>query len=1097
MKKKRIAQSGLFSLRPLLALFFCTVAVCSMIVTGTLLAFWRSDAPAQASQRTLTFAERVAYQRAIEEVYWHHRIWPKQRPDPKPSLDAVMSQAQLEKKVADYLRSSRALEDYWQRPITAEQLQGEMDRMAEQTKQPQMLRELFQALGSDPFVIAECLARPVLAERLFNSALRSDHATLAVSQRINSRKTEATRFRGYRLPIVATGLKIEGTCIDAWAATSTVNAPTAREFHTAIWTGSEMIIWGGLAGGYSNSGGRYNPATDSWTLTGTINAPAGREGHTAVWTGSEMIVWGGTGDGGNVLNTGGRYNPVTDSWTPTSTTDAPAARYSHVAVWTGGEMIVWGGWATNPLNTGGRYNPSTDTWTATSTTNAPSARYNHTGVWTGSEMIVWGGEDFAGAFNTGGRYNPGTDSWTATSTTNAPSARIVHTAVWTGNEMIVWGGDTNGIEVNTGGRYNPVGNTWLPTSLTNAPNRRAGHTSVWSGSEMLLWGGYDGFDNVNTGARYDPGTDSWAATSTINAPSARDEHKAVWTGSEMIVWGGIDDIGRLTNTGGRYCGQYPSPTPTATATATPTPTGSPTPPLVHEAWVARYNGSGDGVDEAKAIAVDGSGNVYVTGFSDGNGGSDCATIKYSQSGQEEWVARYRGPGNEGQGNAIAVDAAGNVYVTGGIAMCQNPAYATIKYDSAGHQQWVATYGDGEATAIAVDNSGNVYVTGESGGVYTTIKYNPVGEEQWVAVGPPDGLIANGLEAIAIDEFGNVYVTGTTNGHGPGGDFDYGTVKYNSAGQQQWLATYNGPMDGWDQARGIAVDGSGNVYVTGRSEGLGTGRFDYATVKYNPSGQEQWVARYNGPGNDWDGAEAIAVDGSGNVYVTGESVGSNLFDYATIKYDSSGQQQWVARYDGPGNSIDDIARAVALDASNNVYVTGTSDGDYATIKYDGIGQEEWVVRYTGSKEGSDDANAIAVDSSGNVYVTGNSGTYNIDYATIKYVEGPPPSPTPTATASPTATATATPTPSPTASPTPTPVCSPPPPTPTATFTPTPTPHTPTPTPTATHTPTATATATPTTTPSATPTATPTPTARPTPTSRPRATPRTRPTAPPRP
>ena len=367
-------------------------------ITGTLLAFFHPEAPAKASHPAgagLTFAERVAYQRAIEEVYWHHRIWPRsrgERHDPKPSLDAVMSQAQLEKKVADYLRKSQALEDYWQRPITAEQLQGEMDRMAEHTKQPQMLRELFQALGNDPFVIAECLARPLIAERLFNSALGSGRATLAVSEPINSRKTEATPFRGYRLPIVATGLKIEGTCIDAWAATSTVNAPTAREFHTAVWTGSEMIVWGGLAGGYSNSGGRYNPATDSWTPTGTINAPAGRMRHTAVWTGSEMIVWGGTGDGGNVLNTGGRYNPVTDSWTPTSTTNAPAARYSNVAVWTGGEMIVWGGWATNPLNTGGRYNPSTDSWTATSTTNAPSARYDHTGVWTGSEMIVWGGK---------------------------------------------------------------------------------------------------------------------------------------------------------------------------------------------------------------------------------------------------------------------------------------------------------------------------------------------------------------------------------------------------------------------------------------------------------------------------------------------------------------------------------------------------------------------------------------------------------------------------------------------------------------------------------------------------------------------------------
>src|SRR5947209_10094069 len=118
------------------------------------------------AQRTLTFQERVAYQRAIEDVYWRHRIWPKERTDPKPSLDAVMSQAQLEKKVADYLRRSKALEDYWQRPLTAEQLQAEMDRMAKHTKQPEVLRELFAALGNDPFVIAECLARPVLAERL-------------------------------------------------------------------------------------------------------------------------------------------------------------------------------------------------------------------------------------------------------------------------------------------------------------------------------------------------------------------------------------------------------------------------------------------------------------------------------------------------------------------------------------------------------------------------------------------------------------------------------------------------------------------------------------------------------------------------------------------------------------------------------------------------------------------------------------------------------------------------------------------------------------------------------------------------------------------
>src|SRR6516225_7320928 len=136
------------------------------LFTGTLLSSYAPEPPIHNSERTLTFAERVAYQRGIEQVYWRHRIWPKERADPKPSLDAVMSQAQLEKKVTDYLRKSQALEDYWQRPITAEQLQAEMERMAMHTKKPNVLRELFDALGNDPIVIAECLAKPVLTERL-------------------------------------------------------------------------------------------------------------------------------------------------------------------------------------------------------------------------------------------------------------------------------------------------------------------------------------------------------------------------------------------------------------------------------------------------------------------------------------------------------------------------------------------------------------------------------------------------------------------------------------------------------------------------------------------------------------------------------------------------------------------------------------------------------------------------------------------------------------------------------------------------------------------------------------------------------------------
>ena len=335
--------------------------------------------------RALTFSERVAYQRAIEEVYWRHRIWPKENRAPKPSLDAVISQAQLEKKVADYLRNFQALEDYGRSPITVEQLQGELDRMARCTKQPDILHELFEALRNDPFAIAECLAKPILAERLMINFSFHDKEPLSswgAKAEIQMPTLAAAANASYTLPIISAELN---ECIyDSWTATSTTNAPTPRSSHTAVWTGSEMIVWGGYGdAGYVNTGGRYDPSTDSWTPTSTTNAPDQRTDHTAVWTGNEMIVWDGYREPIG-FNTGGRYNPITDTWTATSTVNAPDARVAHTAVWTGSEMIVWGG--NNAANTGGRYDPNTDSWTATSTINAPDRRFRHTSVWTGSEI---------------------------------------------------------------------------------------------------------------------------------------------------------------------------------------------------------------------------------------------------------------------------------------------------------------------------------------------------------------------------------------------------------------------------------------------------------------------------------------------------------------------------------------------------------------------------------------------------------------------------------------------------------------------------------------------------------------------------------------
>ncbi len=335
---------------------------------------------------------------------------------------------------------------------------------------------------------------------------------------------------------------------DSWTPTSTIEAPGPRSNHTAVWTGSVMVVWGGVGDVDSASGGRYDPATDSWAPTSNLGAPPGRYYHTAVWTGSLMVVWGGIGVA-PVSSTGGRYDPVADTWTPTSIVGAPSGRVLHTAVWTGSLMVVWGGQAGRVfLNTGSCYDPATNRWTPTSTVGAPSARSYHTAVWTGSLMVVWGGSGLGAAVGTGGRYDPVTDSWAPTSTVGGPSARSYHTALWTGSLMVVWGGGYFDV---TGGRYDPATDTWTATSIVGAPSERTDHTAVWTGSVMVVWGGYH-VEVLETGGRYDLVTDSWIPTSNVGAPSARVHHTAVWTGSVMLVWGGSG-----FNTGSGYVVGFP------------------------------------------------------------------------------------------------------------------------------------------------------------------------------------------------------------------------------------------------------------------------------------------------------------------------------------------------------------------------------------------------------------------------------------------------------------------------------------------------------------------------------------------------------------
>ena len=421
---------------------------------------------------------------------------------------------------------------------------------------------------------------------------------------------------------------------------------------------------------------------------------------------------------------------------------------------------------------------------------------------------------------------------------------------------------------------------------------------------------------------------------------------------------------------------------------------------VTEEWVARYNGPVNWWDDPSALAIDADGNVYVTGssYAEWENFSDCTTIKYNSSGDQLWVARYHRPGGyDDEGSALAVDVEGNVYVTGtSFSWYTAYDYVTIKYDSCGNQLWAAQYngsaGD-EAVALALDVSGNVYVTGFSWGPateydYTTIKYDPHGNQVWMARYDGPGNSEDYANALTLDTEGNVYVTGSSKGADT--NVDYATIKYDSAGNELWVRRYDGPGSGHDDANALAVDTRGNVYVTGGSW-RDSAPDDYATVKYDSRGNQLWVARYNGPGNRHDWATALAVDTHGNVYVTGASYGRYFrhYDYATIKYDSLGNELWVSRYNGPGNGLD-CALALALDSGGNIYVTGYSAGvevgsDYATVKYDSTGSQVWVTRYNGPGNIQDYAYDLAVDAFGNVHVTGSS--YNSDstsdYATIKY------------------------------------------------------------------------------------------------------------------
>jgi len=463
----------------------------------------------------------------------------------------------------------------------------------------------------------------------------------------------------------------------------------------------------------------------------------------------------------------------------------------------------------------------------------------------------------------------------------------------------------------------------------------------------------------------------------------------------------------------------------------PAPQGS-----VTEAWVNRIDGPAHGSDHGHDVKTDAGGNVLVTGWIEtSTGNTDSYTVKYSPEGDLLWAKTYAGSATGvDYGYALAVDQSGNTYVAG-FGNGDNPTFDifVLKYDADGNSVWTQrwtspiTNYSAYAYSIAVDNQGNVFTTGfESDGLtdgeFITLKFNSSGVLQWAT--PYNGSTSSIDYAnhIVVDSDGNSYITGWSGG--ANNLHDMTTIKYDPDGNELWVKRYNGSADDNDYAYWLALDGSGNVYVAGQSVETGSDN-DITTIKYAPNGDEIWVRHYDGPAHDYDAGQAIAVDGDGNAYVTGNHTLATGLECVTLKYSAAGDLLWTASFNGPDAS-GGVFISIALDDVASAYVTGFvfsgGAGDSATVKYDTNGIEQWAQLYDGPGHSSDGAYAIAVDNNHNVAIAGYStgdGT-DYDYTTIKYSESATSTPTPTVTPSVTPTATPTPTVAPSITPTPTPM-----------------------------------------------------------------------------
>lgn len=415
---------------------------------------------------------------------------------------------------------------------------------------------------------------------------------------------------------------------------------------------------------------------------------------------------------------------------------------------------------------------------------------------------------------------------------------------------------------------------------------------------------------------------------------------------------------------------------------------------VVQEWANTYNHL-TSQDVAQGLVVDNSGNIYALGWVN-NGVStmtDYGLIKYNSAGVQQWFRQYSSTGAWlDYGDDIAMDNSGNVYVTGRVeAIAGNANCVTIKYAPNGDSLWVRKYDFGICRKILVDNNSNVYVIGKRGDAafsdFLIVKYNSAGSELWARTYTGAGGYPDEALAAAVDSAGNVIITGIVSIPPQNAIV---TIKYDAAGTQLWLATYQCAAAGGDWGNDIAVDNAGNIYITGSSDTIPSIGRTFLTLKYNSSGGREWVTRYYGgwPPTTSVDSRSMALFENNYIYVAGYAVYSATnYDYVVLKYNTNGVQQWVSTYH---SGVNDLANKIALDDSGNAYVTGlasnlsSANEDAVTVKFNSAGTQQWVARYNGVTNSIDESRDVVVKN-GIVYIAGRtfSTANSDDFLVIKY------------------------------------------------------------------------------------------------------------------